>query len=366
MFENPRRATMTLATAAATITMLTAGVATTAAAQSRAAGQPGIPRACHPVRQHAAPPVPGGGLEDLAHRGAAQAPMTSPSWAITSSPRSRTASARRARPARTATRKHGGGVHRQRPRRPPVGPRTASATASPPTRPHLPDRHRQRGRALQRLHDHPGARPAQVRHYRYNKPLPHYGGTDAISVYHGHVLISASAPGTTGKAAPQPSYPAVYSVTFHLATPHRALSGRCSTTRPAPGGQPRPQPRQDGPAGPDRPGLERDRASLRSPVRRRLHADQPGRQGADLRAGAGRRVPQLAVLRLSQSVDDTAWARGRHGRLYGADNGGDTVDVVTGPFRPGLVLRRGHARAMPTTPRPPARRPASRRTTLAR
>ncbi len=32
---------------------------------------------------------------------------------------------------------------------------------------------------------------------------------------HGRVLISASAPGTAGKAAPQPSYPAVYSVTFH-------------------------------------------------------------------------------------------------------------------------------------------------------
>ena len=41
---------------------------------------------------------------------------------------------------------------------------------------------------------------------------------------------------------------------------------------------------------------------------------------------------KLAVLRLSQSVDDTAWARSRHGQLVGASTAGDTIDVVTGPF----------------------------------
>ncbi len=58
----------------------------------------------------------------------------------------------------------------------------------------------------------------QVRHYQYNEPLPSKGGTDAISIYHGMVLISASAPGTTGAAAPQPGYPAVYQVTFDPAS----------------------------------------------------------------------------------------------------------------------------------------------------
>ena len=68
----------------------------------------------------------------------------------------------------------------------------------------------------------PGAKPGhQVRHYHYNKPLPHFGGTDAISIYRGHVLVSASAPGTTGTAAPQPTYPAVYSVVFHRRHPRR-------------------------------------------------------------------------------------------------------------------------------------------------
>jgi hypothetical protein len=61
----------------------------------------------------------------------------------------------------------------------------------------------------------------QVTHYAYYKPLPHKGGTDAISFDNGLMLISASAPGTTGAAAPQPYYPAVYVVSLdpsnHLA-----------------------------------------------------------------------------------------------------------------------------------------------------
>ncbi|PZS40188.1 MAG: hypothetical protein DLM62_04190 [Pseudonocardiales bacterium] len=59
----------------------------------------------------------------------------------------------------------------------------------------------------------PWAAPArQVRHYAYSAPLPSEGGTDAISIFHGMVLVSASAPGTTGAAA---RFPAVYQVTFH-------------------------------------------------------------------------------------------------------------------------------------------------------
>ncbi len=59
---------------------------------------------------------------------------------------------------------------------------------------------------------------AQITHYSYNEALPHNGGTDAISIYHGQILISASAPGTTGPSAPQPAYPAVYSVQLDPAT----------------------------------------------------------------------------------------------------------------------------------------------------
>ncbi len=50
------------------------------------------------------------------------------------------------------------------------------------------------------------------------------------------------------------------------------------------------------------------------------------------------RHPALRVLRLGQSVDDTAWAPSHDGRLYATDNGAGTVDVITGPFPPGSVF----------------------------
>ena len=40
-----------------------------------------------------------------------------------------------------------------------------------------------------------------VTHYAYTpSPLPHLGGTDDVAAYKGKILISASAPGTAGKA----------------------------------------------------------------------------------------------------------------------------------------------------------------------
>jgi hypothetical protein len=50
-----------------------------------------------------------------------------------------------------------------------------------------------------------------------------------------------------------------------------------------------------------------------------------------------RRFGILRVLSLSQSVDDTAWARSG-GSLFGTDSSADTVDMVTGPFRRGTVI----------------------------
>ena len=57
------------------------------------------------------------------------------------------------------------------------------------------------------------AASGHLTHYAYNKPLPHKGGTDAISIYHGQILISASAPGTTGTAPT--GAPAVYVVSLN-------------------------------------------------------------------------------------------------------------------------------------------------------
>jgi hypothetical protein len=182
-------------------------------------------------------------------------------------------------------------------------------------------------------------RGAQVRHYRYNvHPLPHNGGTDAISVYRGLVLISASAPGTAGAAAPQPTYPAVYAVTFDRAS-------RVATVRPLFSDE---APARVANTGADRGTLVR--LALTDPDSNEVVPRSGPRFAGDFMLTSqgdkeqiftgprGRLGRRLSVLRLSQSVDDTAWATSRSGRLYAADHDGDTVDAVTGPFRAGSVF----------------------------
>jgi hypothetical protein len=179
----------------------------------------------------------------------------------------------------------------------------------------------------------PGGRAAlQVRHYRYNRPLPHKGGTDAISIYHGLVLISASAPGTTGKAAPRPTYPAVYVVTFNRVTHIAAISPLFSDeARALVANLPASHPRTV-------------RLALTDPDSNSVVPHSATRFGGDFMltsqgdkeqifvARSGKLGSHLAVLHLSQSVDDTAWAVSRSGRLYASDSTNDTVDVVTGRF----------------------------------
>ena len=176
---------------------------------------------------------------------------------------------------------------------------------------------------------------AQVQHYRYSVPLPSKGGTDAISVYHGQVLISASAPSTTGAAAPQPGYPAVYRVRFEpaidVAVVQPLFSGEARATLANVGrhGRVAPLALTDPDSSSVVPGWARRFAGdfmLTSQGDKEQVFSQPGRSAG------------LQVLRLSQSVDDTSWASSGHGRLYATSTAGDTVDLVTGRFSPGAVL----------------------------
>ena len=45
----------------------------------------------------------------------------------------------------------------------------------------------------------------------------------------------------------------------------------------------------------------------------------------------------LQVLKLSNSVDDTAWATSASGSLYTTDSTANTVDAITGSFTPGTA-----------------------------
>jgi hypothetical protein len=184
----------------------------------------------------------------------------------------------------------------------------------------------------------PGALPGeQVAHYRYNEQLPHFGGTDAISVYHGLVLVSASAPGTTGSPAPQPTYPAAYIVTFNsrtrVATVHVLFYdeavARVANTGAAFGKAVNlalidPDSSEIVPAGAPRFGGDFMLTSQGD--EEQIFVQRHSRFGS-----------HLWVLKLTHSVDDTAWARSASGKLYGDNTSQDEVEVVTGPFQPGSI-----------------------------
>jgi hypothetical protein len=178
---------------------------------------------------------------------------------------------------------------------------------------------------------------SQIVHYAYNKPLPHFGGTDDIAFDNGLMLISASAPGTTGTAAPQPTYPAVYVVTLNrfkrVAFVRALFYGESHAT--AANGKHAGHPVKLGLTDPDSneivpfvaPRVPGDFMLTSQGDKEQIYVHDPAS-----------RHQHLWVLALSQSVDDTAWATSFSGVLFAADTGGDTVDMVTGFFKPGTAF----------------------------
>ena len=177
----------------------------------------------------------------------------------------------------------------------------------------------------------------QIVHYSYFKPLPSKGGTDAISFVNGLMLISASAPGTTGAAAPKPFYPAVYVVTLNqsnrLAYFHPLFFDESHAT--AANGPNFGHPVKLGLTDPDSsevvPGFEPrfagDFMLTSQGDKEQIYVNAPN---------SGNQ--HLWVLSLSQSVDDTAWSTSWNGAFYTTDNGADTVDVINGSFWPGTAF----------------------------
>jgi hypothetical protein len=170
-----------------------------------------------------------------------------------------------------------------------------------------------------------------VTHYMYNEPLPHNGGTDAISVLGDEILISASAPGTTGTLpAPQPTFPAVYSVTLDPTTMVATVSPLFYDEDTATTANIGPQHGQKvalGLTDPDSSEVVPNGAP------RFAHDFMLTSQGDQQQIFVDRGNPSksLSVLSLSQAVDDTAWAVGP-GVIYGTDSTNDAVDVLGGTF----------------------------------
>lgn len=169
-------------------------------------------------------------------------------------------------------------------------------------------------------------------HYHYpSQPLRHHGGTDAVLFYDGMLLTSASAPGTTGAAAPSAHYPAQYRITLnahsHTASLH-ALFGDEAAARTATGGKAVHLALTD----PDSSGAVPTYAG-------RFGGDFMLTSQGDLEqifvAGLGGPHQKLSVLKLSQSVDDSAWPSGASGAIYTTDGSADKIDKITGPFTRG-------------------------------
>jgi hypothetical protein len=176
-------------------------------------------------------------------------------------------------------------------------------------------------------------------HYHYSEPLPSKGGTDAISVYDGMVLISASAPGTTGKAAPQPTYPAVYRAVFDATTGSAVIRplffDEAQATVAGAGSPMAGKVQRLALTDPD---SNEDVPAFASRFAGDFMLTSQGDKEQIFVHDAGNPSQSLSVLGLSGSVDDTAWASDRSGAIYTTDNSDDTIYKVTGPFQRGEVF----------------------------
>ncbi len=166
--------------------------------------------------------------------------------------------------------------------------------------------------------------------YQYSEPLPHLGGTDAISIDRGRIFISASAPGTTG--TPATPTPAVYDVRLDATTKVATVSTLFNdqdSARVANVGPTLGQMATLALTDPD--------SNEVVPYGARFGGDFMLTSQGDLEQIFVRRPAtpeqQLSVLALSQSVDDTAWPND-DGVLFATDSTNDSVDVVAGHFDP--------------------------------
>jgi hypothetical protein len=171
-----------------------------------------------------------------------------------------------------------------------------------------------------------------VTHYTY-KPskLPHLGGTDAVSVYAGKILISASSPGTLGK--PPASAPAVYVVTLNTSAKTAAVAPFFAINATA--------------TGVNAPNAgKKVTLALTDPDSNEIVPSGSPSFGGDfmLNAQADQQLifsdstgTNLHVLKISKPVDDTAFATSASGSLYTSDSNANAVDAITGSLKPGTA-----------------------------
>jgi hypothetical protein len=206
-----------------------------------------------------------------------------------------------------------------------------------------------------------GADPASGRvftHYTYTQsPLPHMGGTDAVSVYNGKILVSASAPGTSGTAPKNAA--AVYVVTLNATAktaavaPFFAINSTATAVNGASAGKTVTLALTD----PD--------SNMVFPSSSPKFAGDfmLNSQGDKQLIFSGPSGTNLQVVNINNAVDDSAVATSASGTLYMTDSSADAVDAMTGPFKPGTMytaIAPCNSNSAPSTcPNPPAWPPNS-------
>ncbi|MBV9853080.1 MAG: hypothetical protein JOY82_00955 [Streptosporangiaceae bacterium] len=171
-----------------------------------------------------------------------------------------------------------------------------------------------------------------VTRYTYTpSSLPHLGGTDAVAVYNGKILISASAPGTSGKAPA--SAPAMFAVTLNAGAKTAAVAPFFADNATA--------------TGVNAPNAGKTVAlALTDPDSNGVVPSSSPKFAGDFMLNSqgdqelifsGASGQNLQVLKISNPVDDTAWATSASGSLYATDSTSDTVDTITGSFTPGTA-----------------------------
>ena len=171
-----------------------------------------------------------------------------------------------------------------------------------------------------------------VTHYTYTPPtLPNLGGTDAVAVYNGKILISASAPGTSGKAPA--SAPAVFAVTLNAGAKTAAVAPFFADNATANGvnGSNAGKKVTLALTDPDSNGVV---PSSSAEFAGDFMLNSQGDEELIFSDASGQ---NLQVLKISNSVDDTAWATSASGSLYATDSAANSVDAITGTFTPGTA-----------------------------
>ncbi len=185
-----------------------------------------------------------------------------------------------------------------------------------------------------------------VTHYTYASPLPHLGGTDAVAVDNGKILISASAPGTSGKAPA--SAPAVFAVTLNAGAKTATVAPFFADNATATGVNGSNSGKKVTLALTD-PDSNTVVPSTSPQFGGDFMLNSQGDEELIFSPASG---TSLQVLKLSQSVDDVAWATSATGTLYTTDSSSNTVDAITGTFTPGTVftaVTRRNANSAPST-----------------